>query len=121
MYANGTHWRISPQAYYYYGPFGLLGEYVISDQQVATPPAKNVDLQNTAWEVSGSWLLTGEDASYSGITPRHNFDPRNNQWGAWQVVARYAELNIDRRRFNGRLRQLQHFGFATARRPGRWG
>ena len=34
VYANGTHWRLSPQGYYYYGPFGLLGEYVISDQQV---------------------------------------------------------------------------------------
>lgn len=32
--ANGTHWRISPQGYYYYGPFGLMGEYVISDQEV---------------------------------------------------------------------------------------
>ena len=32
--ANGQHWRISPQGYYYYGPLGLLGEYVISDQQV---------------------------------------------------------------------------------------
>ena len=35
VFASGPHWRISPQAYYYYGPFGLLGEYVISDQQVS--------------------------------------------------------------------------------------
>ena len=33
--ASGGAWRFSPQAYYYYGPLGLLGEYVVSDQQVA--------------------------------------------------------------------------------------
>ncbi len=33
--ATGVHWRLSPQTYYYYGPFGLLGEYVISDQHVS--------------------------------------------------------------------------------------
>jgi phosphate-selective porin OprO/OprP len=104
VYANGVHWRLSPQTYYYYGPFGLLGEYVISDQHVSnynTAGTKNVDVHNTAWEISGSWLLTGEDASYNGITPRHNFDPRLNQWGAWQVVARYAELNVDDDVFKG--------------------
>ncbi len=98
--ANGTHWRISPQGCYYYGPFGLLGEYVVSDQEVTRPaggalPAASADLHNTAWEISGGWMLTGEAASYNGVTPRHPFDPRNGQWGAWQLVGRCAELNVD--------------------------
>ena len=94
--AAHTHWRFSPQGYYYYGPFGLLGEYVISDQGVENSATlKTADLRNTAWEISGGWVLTGEDASYNGVTPRHSFDPRNGGWGALQVVARYAELNID--------------------------
>jgi len=93
---NGTHWRISPQGYYYYGPLGVLGEYVISDQQVVNvPKGRKADLQNTAWEVSGGLLLTGEAASYSGVVPQHPFDPANGHWGAFQVVGRYAELNID--------------------------
>jgi len=92
--ASGAAWRVSPQAYYYYGPFGLLGEYVISDQQVKKA-ANSADLDNTAWEVSGSWVLTGEDAAYNGVTPLHPFSPRNNQWGAWQLVARYAALDVD--------------------------
>jgi phosphate-selective porin OprO/OprP len=92
--ADGAAWRVLPQAYYYYGPFGLLGEYVISDQKV-TSSTTSANLQNTAWQVSGGWTLTGEDASYVGITPQHNFDPRNNQWGAWQLVARYAGLDVD--------------------------
>ena len=37
--ANGAAWRVSPQAYYYYGPLGLLAEYVISDQLVERKPA----------------------------------------------------------------------------------
>jgi phosphate-selective porin OprO/OprP len=96
--ADGEHWRLSPQAYYYYGPFGFLAEYVISDQHVArvgTIPAR-ARLENTAWEVTGSWILTGEDASFKGgVSPRHPFNPKQGGWGAWQLVARYAELKID--------------------------
>jgi len=98
--ASGAAWRVSPQAYYYYGPFGLLAEYVVSDQQVKKA-AKSADLDNTAWEISGSWLLTGEDAAYAGVTPLHPFDPRNNHWGAWQFVARYAALDVDGKAFAG--------------------
>jgi phosphate-selective porin OprO/OprP len=94
--AHGTHWRLSPQSYYYYGPFGLMGEYVISDQGVKNSATlQTADLRNTAWEVSGGWVLTGENATFNGVTPRHPFDPQNGGWGAWQVVARYAELNVD--------------------------
>jgi phosphate-selective porin OprO and OprP len=96
--ANGTHWRISPQGYYYYGPFSLLGEYLVSDQRVSLGAA-SADLQNRAWEISAGWVLTGEDASYTGLTPRHPFSPKNGQWGAWQVVARYADLDIDNAAF----------------------
>ena len=96
--ATGTHWRISPQGYYYYGPFGLLGEYAISDQQLVggtVTGAKQEEVQNTAWEVSAGWVLTGEDASYNGVTPRNPFNLHSGQWGAWQVVGRYGELNVD--------------------------
>jgi phosphate-selective porin OprO/OprP len=96
--ANGTHWRLSPQGYYYWGPFGLLGEYVISDQRV-TKGAASADLQNTSWQIAGSWVLTGEDASYTGVTPKHPFDLHANHWGAFQLVARYADLDIDDKAF----------------------
>jgi phosphate-selective porin OprO and OprP len=99
VFASDQHWRLSPQAYYYYGPLGLMGEYVISDQFVrragATPLA-TADLQNTGWEVSASWVLTGEDAAYAGgVVPRLPFSPAKGHWGALQLVGRYAELNVD--------------------------
>jgi phosphate-selective porin OprO/OprP len=97
--ASGEHWRISPQGYYYWGPFGLMGEYVISNQKVdrtvggaATAPQR---LEHKAWEVTASWVLTGEDASYKSVVPHHSFSLANGGWGAWQLVARYASLDID--------------------------
>ncbi|MGA3144403.1 MAG: porin [Verrucomicrobiota bacterium] len=102
-YTNGvvaarSHWRLSPQGYYYYGPLSLMGEYTISDQDVRNG-AHSADLQNTAWEISGGWVLTGEDATFNGVTPKHPFNPHNGQWGALQVVGRYAELDVDNAAF----------------------
>ena len=96
--ANGEHWRLSPQGYYYYGPFGLLGEYVISDQGVSrtgSAPFLIRRLQNTGWQVAASWILTGENASYGTLVPRQNFDLHRHTWGAFQLVARFSELDID--------------------------
>jgi len=96
--AANTHWRLSPQAAYYYGPFDLLGEYAISDQGVVNG-VHAANLDNTAWEIAGGWVLTGEDASFNGVIPKHPFDPRKGDWGAFQVVARYAELDVDKAAF----------------------
>jgi len=97
--AEGVHWRLSPQGYYYWGPFGFLGEYVISDQQVGrtvTRPFTSAHLDNRGWEVSGSWILTGEDAAFrGGVVPRHAFNPIERRWGAVQLVARYQQLDVD--------------------------
>ncbi len=94
--ADGTHWRVSPQAYYYYGPFNFLGEYVISDQNILNNSTGiKYGIQNTSWETSIGWVLTGEDASYNGVNPRSPFSLSNGQWGAWQVVARYANVDVD--------------------------
>ncbi|HWX22111.1 MAG TPA: porin [Candidatus Binatia bacterium] len=94
--AAGDHWRLSPQGYYYYGPFGLLGEYVISDQYISRPGAGRMRLDNKAWEITGSWVLTGEDAAFAGgVLPRHPFEPAQGHWGAFQLVGRYSQLDID--------------------------
>jgi phosphate-selective porin OprO/OprP len=94
VFASGVHWRLSPQGYYYYGPLSVLGEYVVSDQQVRTAAAK-ADVRNTAWEVNAGWVLTGEKAAYNGVTPLHPFNLHNGGWGAWQIVARYSALDVD--------------------------
>ncbi len=94
---DGNHWRLSPQGYYYRGPLGLMAEYVVSDQRVSrnVAPITAANLQNTAWQVTASWVLTGEDATFTGVTPRKPFDLHGSGWGAVQAVARYGELDID--------------------------
>jgi phosphate-selective porin OprO/OprP len=73
-----------------------LGEYTISDQGVYNnATAGRANLRNTAWQASAQWVLTGEPASFTGIVPKHAFDPRIGNWGAWQVVARISQLKID--------------------------
>jgi phosphate-selective porin OprO/OprP len=99
--ANGIHWRLSPQAIYYIGPISLLGEYAISEQRVtrSIAPVTSTTLRNTAWQVAGGWVLTGEDASYSGINPKNPFNLGAGHWGAFQLVGRYGELDIDNKAF----------------------
>jgi phosphate-selective porin OprO/OprP len=93
---EGAHWRLSPQARYLYGPFGLMGEYMITSVGVMNLTTQRPDdLLHTAWQVSGQWVLTGEDATFTGIQPRRPFRLGGDGWGAWQLVARYNQLSLD--------------------------
>jgi phosphate-selective porin OprO/OprP len=40
-------------------------------------------------------VLTGEDASFKGVTPINPFDPRKGRWGAFEVAARGGHLEVD--------------------------
>lgn len=98
--ADGLHRRWSPQAYYYNGAFGLQAEYVTSEQEVRVASGANAGrvkhLHNNAWQVLGSWVLSGEDASYKGVArPNHAFTVGGAGWGAFELVTRYGELDID--------------------------
>ena len=94
--ADGSIWRVSPQAYYSNGPFSTLGEYVVStvNARPVTTGAKTA-LQNRAWQLDAGLVLTGEDAAFTGVTPRQPFSWDDGTWGAWQIVARYANLKLD--------------------------
>lgn len=94
-YADGTHKRLQPQAYYYYDNMGLLGEYAISSQEV-TRATFHDTLIHQAWQVAGSYVLTGENATFKGgIKPAKNFDPRSGGLGAFELVARIGQTDID--------------------------
>ena len=93
--ADGRRFRVTPQAYGYVGPVGLLGEYVVSAQDVTRGTTVGRRLTHHGWQVAGSWFLTGEKASYTTVTPRRPFDPRARSWGAVELAARYSELAVD--------------------------
>jgi phosphate-selective porin OprO/OprP len=115
-YANGERFRWAPQFYYYNGPFGLIGEYIGEIQAVSkyadgyvagNSPAGSANksnlysakLNNNAWQIAASWLLTGEDAGFTNPKVKNKFNPEGGGWGAWELVARYSELNIDNAAF----------------------
>jgi len=94
--ANGQHDRISPQAYYYVGPVGILSEYMVSSQDVLNKTVAG-NVKNEAWQVTGSVMLTGEKNSYNGIKPRHRFEPTRGfrHMGAVELAVRHSQLRID--------------------------
>jgi phosphate-selective porin OprO/OprP len=96
--ANGEFWHLAPQTFYHWGPVALLGEYVISDQAVATGAASR-RLENKAWDVTASWVLTGENNTFTGVVPESSFDPKSGRWGAWELAARVSQANLDRAAF----------------------
>jgi phosphate-selective porin OprO and OprP len=97
--ASGTRTRVAPQGYYYWGPFGMLGEYVLSAEDVGKGTV-GATLRNSAWQVAGSYVLTGEQASYTGVVPDRPFDLRAGGWGALELAARVSRLDVDPKAFS---------------------
>src|SRR5450830_417899 len=120
--ADGKRLRIAPQAYYFNGPFGLLAEYArvsqdvslasggsvaaggagtaagttaLSTAQTTRLNGSNKTLNNDAWQIAATYLITGEDSSFKSIKPKHDFDLDKGGWGAWELALRYSELNVD--------------------------
>ncbi len=108
--AVGQQVRTSPQAYYYYKSLGILAEKVNSQEELEYKGVGNNYFRdkptNRAWEVTGSYVLTGEDASYNGVTPRHDFDLPSHHWGAFELVGRVGELKLDKSIFSENFANL---------------
>ncbi|MBX6420944.1 MAG: porin [Nevskia sp.] len=98
--ADGRHWRLAPQLYYYNGPFGLLGEYAVSRQKVVLN-GTHAEFGHQAWLVRASYVLTGEDVSYAApIKPRRPFSLGGEGWGAFSVDARLEAFAADPKAFD---------------------
>jgi len=112
--ADGKRLRVSPQAYYYNGPFGLIAEYArvfqdvsLTDRGAGTTTNTELpiiagtkkQLEHDAFNIGVSYLITGEDASFKGVKPKNDFDLDKGGWGAWELVARYSEINLDSNTF----------------------
>ena len=92
--AAGERTRLSPQLYWYRGPFGLMAEAVRVRQDVRRAgPAldRSATLDHDAWELTGNWFMTGETAGYR--------DP--DAEGAIELVARVSSLSTDPKSFTG--------------------
>lgn len=106
--AAGRRYRFTPQLSYYAGPFGLLGEYVESSQTISglvSNATVTREITNHAWQVAGSWVITGEKKSYKGVVPKRGIETSAHGAipGAWEIAARYSELNVDPTAFSSKL------------------
>jgi len=112
-YANvapsGNQYRVDPQTYWYWGPFGIMGEWILSSQKFRTTAAGMPPLErfnNIAWQVEGSYFLTGEENSFKStslqhVVPRHRLAfGDDGGWGAFEVVARVQQLTLDENSFH---------------------
>jgi phosphate-selective porin OprO and OprP len=82
------------------GPFMAEGEwfkYKIERRNSALP---NPDF--TGWYVQGSWVITGEPRVYNPVEARfdapkmnYNFNPSAGTWGAFELAARYSDLDLN--------------------------
>lgn len=89
--AAGERWRLAPQASWFYGPLGLLAEYVLSSQRVALGQGA-ARLQNSGWQLALAFVL-GADASYGRVAPRSPLSAGGP--GALELSARAAGLAVD--------------------------
>jgi len=80
-----------------YGPFSLASEYVHSEVDSVVPGSPSFD----SYYVQASYFLTGESRPYrlgegiwGQVKPKNNFSLKNGGWGAWEVAARYTNLDL---------------------------
>jgi phosphate-selective porin OprO/OprP len=91
--ADGRRTRFTTFGQYYLGSLGLHAEYVRARHAVRRAAlADRISL--TSWQVTGSWVLTGETATGRGVAPRQAFDPGKKTWGAIEIVARANRLTV---------------------------
>lgn len=95
VFSTGRVTRLSPQVSYYNGGLSVLGEYISSTSEVGLVAGSKTKLRNTAWQLATGYVLTGEKATYKGVTPANDFDRASGSWGAFEVVARVAVLDVD--------------------------
>lgn len=100
--AAGMRTRFTPTVFYYYGPFAGFAEHMTSTQRVGNA-TDAFDITNRAWEITGSFVLTGEAGTDRGVRPSASFDPSAGTWGALQLLARVTELRVDADAFSAGL------------------
>jgi phosphate-selective porin OprO/OprP len=128
---TGIQYRIDPQLYYYYGPFGVEAEYILSSQQYATtrmiPGVSRPRFNDAAWQVEASYFITGEKNSFKATSLKH-VEPLNkfglgsgSGWGAFEVVGRLQELTIDDGAFISRGANNNLATIGSANKATSWG
>ncbi len=81
-----------------YGPLSFQSEFAKSKVSRDSNP----DVDFTAWYAQVGYTLTGESRTYKGsdgefkrLSPKNEFSLKKGTWGAWEVAARYDEIDLE--------------------------
>lgn len=81
-----------------FGPFSAQAEYLKAD--VSVDGAADADFDG--YYAQAGWVLSGETRSYKGksgkfggVKPDNPFNIDNGEWGAFELVARYENLDLN--------------------------
>jgi len=99
--ATGQQRRFNLHGYYAIGPFGLLAEYIYSQQRVGFN-YENTTVGNQGWTAEASLFLYGGKASYSQAKIATPFDLDAGTIGAFELVARVSQLRFDESAFGAK-------------------
>ena len=104
-YADGERLRWSPAVLLLRGDVraarriraGLAGRFPHTRRRVRSA---------TPWtcrpgSCAAHWFLTGEEQSFKGFKPNNVFSLENGTWGAFELVARYQEMDVGDEAFAG--------------------
>lgn len=81
-----------------YGPFSVQSEF--AKAKVERDIGSELDLN--AFYVQAGWTLTGESRTYKAedgefkrLKPRNPFSLEKGTWGAWELAARYDQIDLE--------------------------
>lgn len=87
------------EAAFVYGPFATQGEYMVTE---VNRDAGFSDATFDGYYVETSYFITGEHLNYNPTTGKfdmvkvkHPLSLKDGGWGAWQIMARYGDLNLN--------------------------
>lgn len=95
VYVKGRRQRIGAQFDWSPGPTSLKAEWLQSREQRLQQSNRNQDLSDfigTAWYVTGTWFVTGEDKD-SNVNPRRPLPGGGT--GAIELAVRYEQLGFE--------------------------
>ena len=82
------------------GPFHLQGEYSRFDLDLANAARTQLghsSLEASGWYLQAGWMMTGESRNYDPVSGTlGKVNPRNARWGAWELAARYDNVDLAR-------------------------
>lgn len=90
----GHRTSYAPQGFYYVGPFGLLVEDTVTEEEFQKSTVRR-DVAFRSWQVQASWILTGEKKSFGSPNPKHPFSLADHGWGAFEIAARTGDIRVD--------------------------